>query len=495
MTGSSLEHLRAVIAVGGLSLAAMTVSAASAQQVASVSPIQAGVAAAVRGNVRLVSVAVATATAPAVGRDVTSGDPVYLGDTVEAGPNAGLQIMLMDETIFTIGPDSAIVIDRFIYDPDKGAGKVGAKVLRGVFRFVSGRVAANEPSDMEVKLPNGVIGIRGTSAAGFVRDGVSQVVLLGPGPENNVGEPGGRIIVSGGGGNVDISRPNFGTQLTGNAPPTAPVRWDAARMGRLNSSLAPSRSAPKPPETPETPDQQAAQEGDGQPREAARQDSQQDGTAQTGTQTGTRGTPAGDRAGRPLVDGGSSITQQAGQDIGAAGSLSALLVQVSGQQERQVEKVGTEVQNIKNTLSAITTVAQLTQITNGTFNYGTVNVPFTANSSYSFSYNLNFNTRTHSGSVVVNTSTADGFAANASGTFALLHNPFTNASQTLNITEGGAGTHVPGLNSANNQIEVNYRFVNDGAIATRIEHKVKYQEPAGGSNSVSASGHNDRPQN
>lgn len=498
MTVSRYGYLRAFIAIGAFLIATDVDAPVKAQQVASAAPIQAGVAAAVRGKVRLVSVAAApastTAPAPAVGRDVTSGDPVYLGDTVEAGPNAGLQIMLMDETIFTIGPDSAIVIDRFIYDPDKGAGKVGAKVLRGVFRFVSGRVAANKPSDMEVRLPNGVIGIRGTSAGGFVRNGVSQVVLLGPGPENNVGEPGGRIIVSGGGGDVDISRPNFGTQLAGNSPPTAPVRWDAARMGQLNSSLSPSRAQPTPPETP---DQAASQGPDGAPADESQQEGQQGSARQNGSdRRGTRTTSDGETAGRPLNTTGQSITQQAGQDIGSAGSLSALLVQVSGKQESQVEKAGTEVQNIKNTLSAITTVAQLTQITNGTFNYGSVTVPFTSNSSYKFSYNLNFNTRTHSGAVVINTSTADGFAANASGTFALLHNPFTNGSQTLSLTEGGSGTHVPGLNGNNNEIQVDYRFVNDGAIATRIEHKVQYREPAGGGGTeVSASGSNDRPQN
>ncbi|MBT4907881.1 MAG: hypothetical protein HON62_13445, partial [Rhodospirillaceae bacterium] len=64
---------------------------------------RAGVAAAVRGDVVLIAAAPQQANRT-VGKNVQSGDPVFLGDTIETGPESGLQIMLMDETIFTIGP-------------------------------------------------------------------------------------------------------------------------------------------------------------------------------------------------------------------------------------------------------------------------------------------------------------------------------------------------------------------------------------------------------
>jgi hypothetical protein len=78
--------------------------------------VQAGVASAVRGDVRLVALASQPAVAGAsVGRVVSSGDRIFLGDKIETGPQAGLQIMLLDETIFTIGPNAAMVIDKFVY--------------------------------------------------------------------------------------------------------------------------------------------------------------------------------------------------------------------------------------------------------------------------------------------------------------------------------------------------------------------------------------------
>jgi len=439
------------VAAGIVGVATLAQAQEQTQQVASVQAVTAGVAAAVRGEVKLVSF-----RAPeTVGRNIASGDAVYLGDKIEAGPKAGLQIMLMDETIFTIGPDSAIVIDKFIYDPEKGGGKVSAKILRGVFRFVSGRVAANKPSDMEVKLPNGTIGIRGTSAGGFVRDGVSEVVLLGPGPENNVGEPGGRIIVTGAGTGVDISRVNFGTRLAGNAGPTAPIRWDAQKMNSLTGALRSPR-----PNRPQRPDSLPGQNG--RSRDA-------------GEAPGTRadGVPG------PRTESGGTIAREAGQDLGGAAVASGLLLRVGARQGVIGRHAGAHINQLKNSLAGITSVAQLNLITSGTFNFAPKVVQLAANSTYTFNYSINFAAKSHSGTVGLNVSTLDGFGANFAGTFTLLADPFTQPGGVLDITEGPAA--VPG--APPDTITVKYKILNDGAIANRIAHQVTYTN--GGSHTAS----------
>ena len=37
-----------------------------------------------------------------------------------------LQVMLLDETVFTVGPESDMVLDEFVYDPSTNAGKITA---------------------------------------------------------------------------------------------------------------------------------------------------------------------------------------------------------------------------------------------------------------------------------------------------------------------------------------------------------------------------------
>ncbi len=123
-----------------------------------------GNAAAVRGIVQLAAIS----GVREIGKKVASGEPIFLGDRVTTGPEGRLQIMLLDETVFTIGPKAAIVIDEFVYDPKTSKGKVAASVLKGTFRFVTGKVSKRDPSKMVVKLPVGSIGVRGTSVAGGV---------------------------------------------------------------------------------------------------------------------------------------------------------------------------------------------------------------------------------------------------------------------------------------------------------------------------------------
>src|SRR5258708_4230703 len=82
------------------------------------------------------------ATAPAagaVGRVIGSGQPLYLNDAVTTDAQGRLQVLLLDETVFTIGPNSSMVLDSFIYDPN-GASKLSARILKGVFRFVTGKI-------------------------------------------------------------------------------------------------------------------------------------------------------------------------------------------------------------------------------------------------------------------------------------------------------------------------------------------------------------------
>ena len=96
---------------------------------------QAGVTAAVRGEVNL----------DPVGGEVAhlarSGEDVFLGDGISSGDASGLQLMLLDETIFTVGANTELTIDEFVYDPATGAGRMTASLTKGVFRFVAGKIA------------------------------------------------------------------------------------------------------------------------------------------------------------------------------------------------------------------------------------------------------------------------------------------------------------------------------------------------------------------
>lgn len=169
--------------------------------------------------------------------------PVFLDDEVTSGEASALQIMLRDETKFTIGADCVMVIDRFVYDPDNNNNSVGATVKKGMFRFVSGKrgPASDTP---KIETPTASLGIRGTMLEGLVgpralelaandgaqfdlanadREGATLVVLRGPGPAKRARDRRGAIDVSSGGQTVSVSRPGLGVLvINAGTPPIGP---------------------------------------------------------------------------------------------------------------------------------------------------------------------------------------------------------------------------------------------------------------------------------
>jgi len=104
--------------------------------------------------------------------------PVSSGTRIVTGPNGHLRAVLLDETVFTIGPNSDLVIDEFVYDPDKSLDKISARLQKGVFRWVTGKAARKDPAMMKVTLPQGDLGIRGTDFEAMVAPDNSGSVKL-----------------------------------------------------------------------------------------------------------------------------------------------------------------------------------------------------------------------------------------------------------------------------------------------------------------------------
>ena len=177
-----------------------------------------GVAAALRGDVIRVA---ATEGGGDIG-PISSGTRIYLGDEIEVASGGRMQIMLLDETVFTLGSGARLTMDEFVFDPETQSGSMTTQITRGTFRFVSGKLAKSSPNAMKVKLPSASLSIRGTQVAGIVdEDGGSQIILVGPGP-NSVGAALGAITVSNAFGSVDLTRPNFATTIIPDQPPAPP---------------------------------------------------------------------------------------------------------------------------------------------------------------------------------------------------------------------------------------------------------------------------------
>ncbi len=207
----------------------MTVGSMGRLSAETAGAMQAGVAAAVKGEVK------ATTPPDKTARMLKSGDKVFMGDKIETGADGQLQVLLLDETVFTLGPLSSITVDEFVFDPKNDDGKVKASMVKGIFRVVSGKVAHKKPENMSVDLPAGSIGFRGTNVAGIIDGQKTTVVLLGP-----VGV--GRIyvtnIVNGEVVAVDVDEAGYATIVDGpNRAPVPVFQVSEADLNRIAAAL------------------------------------------------------------------------------------------------------------------------------------------------------------------------------------------------------------------------------------------------------------------
>ncbi|SMF14619.1 FecR family protein [Tistlia consotensis] len=192
----------------------------------------AGISAAVRGDVQLTSVLSSDV------RRIGSGEDVLFGDALRTAPASGLQLLLLDQSVFTIGADAQLVVDSFVYDPASGSGELTAELLKGAFRFVSGGLSAKDPGQVQLSVPEATIGVRGTIVSALVTEAGSYVLLDGPGRGNDAFERRGVVTVSAGGRTVELSRPGFATFVARGAAPLEPFEAPPELRGRLSGALA-----------------------------------------------------------------------------------------------------------------------------------------------------------------------------------------------------------------------------------------------------------------
>lgn len=145
----ALSFLPGIACIAFLALAAMPAAAQQVGVAAAVNPAAQGTPPG--GKVRTLSI----------------GESVVHNERINTDTRGLLQVLLADGTSFTVGPNSNLTIDSFVYDPDKGTAKITASLTKGVFRFIGGRTSKT-PGGVQLNTPVGTVGIRG---------GIANIVL------------------------------------------------------------------------------------------------------------------------------------------------------------------------------------------------------------------------------------------------------------------------------------------------------------------------------
>ena len=69
------------------------------------------------------------------------GQVVQQGDVVTTGADGSVGITFRDSSLVSIGPDSVLAIDRFVFDSTTHQGNFDASLKQGTLAIVSGKLA------------------------------------------------------------------------------------------------------------------------------------------------------------------------------------------------------------------------------------------------------------------------------------------------------------------------------------------------------------------
>ena len=92
-------------------------------------------------------------------RTLALEDDVYHNELIETEEESATKLIFLDDTTLTLGPDSSVVLDSFVYDPDPTKASLVMTATKGIFRFASGKLPKNA---YRLHTPAATIGIRGT---------------------------------------------------------------------------------------------------------------------------------------------------------------------------------------------------------------------------------------------------------------------------------------------------------------------------------------------
>ena len=95
----------------------------------------------------------------------TAGQEVMQADSLRTAGDGRLGITLKDDTRVSLGPDSEVRLEHFVYAPAEGNLALALKIVRGAMAYVSGRIAKLAPDSIRLETPAAIVGVRGTTLA------------------------------------------------------------------------------------------------------------------------------------------------------------------------------------------------------------------------------------------------------------------------------------------------------------------------------------------
>jgi phage-related protein len=161
-------------------------------------------------------------------------DEVLFKDVIQTEHDSRTRALFQDDSMLTVGENSRVEIDEYIYNPEKNVRLAIVKLMQGQVRALVSKVFKANGSKFEIHTPSAVAAARGTYFTVWVENGQSGII--------NIGEK-GRVDFTSGGMTVAVDPGFFSVAQEGQAP-SAPQPHQLGLKGH-DQPGAPVKSAEK----------------------------------------------------------------------------------------------------------------------------------------------------------------------------------------------------------------------------------------------------------
>jgi hypothetical protein len=176
-------------------------------------------------------------------RKLVIGQEVVHNERITTDANGQTQILFLDGSSISVGPNADLIIDEFVYDPATGTGKMTITAVQGAMRFVGGKLSKQDNA-VTLHMGGSTIGVRGgVFVANVQRGGSAQVIFV----------YGKAVQVSGKNGcSAELYRPGYAVDINNpqgcpDAPHAAPPGAAVAILNQLDGRAGGNGGATKVP--------------------------------------------------------------------------------------------------------------------------------------------------------------------------------------------------------------------------------------------------------
>lgn len=95
-------------------------------------------------------------------RPLQKGEKLYPHDVIQTAQKSTVGISFNDGTRIALGSKSTFSIDEYLFEPAANKFRLNVSLNKGSAVFESGKIGKLAPEKVSFKVPQGIVGIRGT---------------------------------------------------------------------------------------------------------------------------------------------------------------------------------------------------------------------------------------------------------------------------------------------------------------------------------------------